>query len=940
MRNLLNPRWIFILNSLPICLLFFIMYEEFRVFKSLLSEESIYYWKVFGGTLAVLFFVNLFYGIYLTIKKQSISIFYVFVGLFSYLIFIYVYVIYSYDLIPGSIPRWMVSENIYLHVGTFLMPVLAYFTFVLVVHFTSKANDKKAWKSFLLAIAIPVVWFLISQLPNNILNFFDDFFRKFLGYHVVAWFVIIITLVFLFLIIRSVYILINKKGESWSRYRLVWEIPITIVLPLLGLAINNGQISIYRIKNAGIFGDFNSPWFYILVVLSGVLICLPNVENKARRLFLFVARSITFSFTFYFFLVFLAFLPLSIFAIVAFGAGFLMLSPLVLFVLHTKKLSADINFLKQHYRKRILRSIALVGFLVIPSLVIASYVSDRHTLDEAIDYVYNPDYSEKSFDIDRTSLQTTLNIVHSHKRNNRGGIFGSQQPYLSTLFNWIVLDNLTLSDAKLQKIDRVFFGTSSHRTRSSSIQNKNVAITDINSTSTYNATENVWTSWIDIEISNHNTNSRFSEYATTLELPEGAWISDYYLYVGEEKEMGILAEKKAAMWIFSNIRWSKRDPGILYYLTGNKVAFRVYPFLENEVRKTGFEILHKEAFEFTVDGNVLQLGDLEQEQNTSFENEDLLYVSSVAKQTLEEVNRSPYFHFVLDMSDEENRVDFTNRIDRLMKEHPDLSANAKISFVDTYVNTVDMSSDWKATLANYEAEGGFYVDRAIKSLFFHSYKEASETYPIVVMVTNDIENAIFENDFSDWDFAFPESSMFYNLHDSGYLGMHSLLSNPNEFLDFTDLDFNHSVLEYKLDNKTVYLPNNNKGSLVLKSDKPNSGFKDSKEKSWNTGVAMQGLWKSQIIHPETTNDVWLDLVEQSFISRIMTPVTSYLVVENEAQKAILKKKQEQVLSGNKAYDLGEDAQSMSEPNLIVLSALFALLLFFRQRRKQRLMHEE
>lgn len=67
----------------------------------------------------------------------------------------------------------------------------------------------------------------------------------------------------------------------------------------------------------------------------------------------------------------------------------------------------------------------------------------------------------------------------------------------------------------------------------------------------------------------------------------------------------------------------------------------------------------------------------------------------------------------------------------------------------------------------------------------------------------------------------------------------------------------------------------------------------------------------------------------------MTPVTSYLVVENEAQKAMLKKKQEQALSGNKSLDLGEDTQRMSEPSLILLIILLGLALWYREKSKRK-----
>ena len=67
----------------------------------------------------------------------------------------------------------------------------------------------------------------------------------------------------------------------------------------------------------------------------------------------------------------------------------------------------------------------------------------------------------------------------------------------------------------------------------------------------------------------------------------------------------------------------------------------------------------------------------------------------------------------------------------------------------------------------------------------------------------------------------------------------------------------------------------------------------------------------------------------------MEPLTIALRFNN-SQKAMLKKKQEQVLSGNTSLDLGEDVQRMSEPNVIPFILLFGLLLRLRAQRKRKL----
>ena len=937
MRNLLNPKWLFVINTLPLVVLFFLIFGQFNIIKTLLEESSIQLWKSFGLSLGVLGLMNFAYAVYLILKKKNVSVWFGLIALLCYIPFIYLYGYHLDKIIPFSIPQWMVSGNIFLYVGTFLMPTLAYSLFVLVSHFTPENKEHKAWVNFLIAIGIPIAGYLFSQI---ILPLWQPFDRDF-SVHAMVILVITATLVFLFFLIRGVFILATKKAEVWQKYQLAWKIPIAIVLPLIGLAVNNGHLfNNFGPSDSGIFGDFNNAWFYILAAVNGILVCLPNLKNKLYRLIVYIGRSITFAYTLYFFLVFLPFLPLSVIAIIAIGTGFLMLTPLLLFVIHINELSKDFTFLKTLFSKKLIIAISLLGFLIIPAFITVTYLKDKTVLNETLSYLYSPDYS-KQYDIDKVSLQKTLNVIKGHKdhRDSRSGIFGNGIPYLSSYFNWLVMDNLTLSDSKINTIEKIFFGKTSFELRPENIQNDNVQISNISTTSTYDKSQNAWKSWVDLEITNKSGNTWFSEYATTINLPEGCWISDYYLYVGDVKEPGILAEKKSAMWIFSQIRNENRDPGILYYLTGNKVAFRVFPFAKDEVRKTGIEFLHKEPITLNIDNNIIELGNIEETIYEKIETESIAYVSVQQKQKLNSVKRKPYFHFLVDASKNQSRnsTDFIKRIEQVIEANQPLSENAKISFVNSYVTTTTLDKDWKGDYKNQTFEGGYYLDRAIRTTLFNAYQDKSKTYPVIVVVTDSIQNAVLDKDFADLKFTFPENDLFFNLDKKGNLIEHSLTENPIKELPeiLRECMFCETVLEYKLtDNSVAYLANNNQPSIILRKDIFEISETEIKEKNWQSALTMQGQWTSQILHPEISDKEWLNMVKYSFISKVMTPVTSYLVVENEAQKAMLKKKQEQALSGNKSLDLGEDTQRMSEPSLILLTILLGLVIWYREKRKR------
>ncbi|MPR35617.1 MSEP-CTERM sorting domain-containing protein [Salmonirosea aquatica] len=934
MRSLLNPRWIFLLNTLPIVLLFLLLLGDFNIIKSQLSAENIDHWRAFGLVLALLTALGAGYAFWLLDRKEQVSMYYGLFALLSHLAFLAVYIDRSEKVLPVTLPRWLLSGDVFLYIGTFLMPTLTYSFFVLTTRSAPRVERRSAAKSLAYAIGIPLMWYLFYQVVAPLWKPTSTYENT-----IITVLIALSTFAFLFFLVRAVYIMVSKRSGIWHQYQLICKIVIAILFPLWGLVVNNGHFFSFvgGRGDSGVFGNFNSYWFYGLAVLNGILICLPSLENKAYRLALFLGRSLTFAYTLYFFVVFLPFLPLSVLVIIVIGLGFLMLTPLVLFVIHVDALARDFAFLKRYFSGKILTLGSVLAFLIIPAVITADYWHHKQVLYEALDYLYTPDYA-KNYALDARSLERTLHHVKSHKYPSRIFLSSEKQPYLSAWFNAVVLNNLTLSDAKISTIERVFLGAPPRPVLPESIQNDSIGITQISTRSTFDSTQNAWRSWVDFRLTNRATNPWLAEYATTFTLPAGCWISDYYLYVGARKEMGILAEKKAALWVFSQIRNENRDPGLLYYLTGNKVAFRVFPFAAREVRRTGIEFIHKEPVTLNIGGQAIALGrgTPAASQTSDHKADDPVgYVSAREKQALERVQRKPYYHFLVDVSEREEQYqkELMKRIDTLLARNLIDRQNAHISFVNAYVTTMPMGDDWKQKFSAQTFEGGFYLDRAVKTALVEAYTNQRNTYPVLVVCTDYLLNAVLEKDLPDFAFLAPEGDLFYELQADGSLLPHPFSTNSAE--GTLDLQLERTVLKYPVSaDSVVYLRDSDEPEIFLKSKRIRGPEAEIKAKSWRSALLMQGQWLSQVLHPETSQREWPGLVKNSFLAHIMTPVTSYLVVENEAQKAILKKKQAQALANNKSLDLGEEAQRMTEPGLYVLALLLAIFIWYRERRKK------
>lgn len=937
MKNLLNPRWLFIINTLPVCILFYIFYQEYSVIKTLLDEENINYWFIFGGTLAILTIANAIYAFFDIHKKKEVSGIYAGISLCLHIIWIYTYTYNISSIVPFNIPRWMFSGNTLIYACTFIMPTLAYNLLVLVNVLTTEPERRNPIMSVAAMILVPLSFYLFYTL---ILPLFEAD-GTYISDHFFIIGIIAGTLFFLFSLCRIIYIVIAKKSEKWKRYELLWKIPITLVLPLLGLMLNNGVLFGFRMGGSGFFGDFTNHWFYILAIINGILVCLPNLPKKDYRIILFLLRCLTFSYTVYFFFVFLPYLPLSVIAVIAFGLGFLMLAPLLLFLIHANEIYTDFGYLKQYHSVVKLVIVGVVGFAVIPVLITITFMQDKKTLHQALEYVYQPDYS-KNYRIDKESLINTLYTVEEQRGNDNSFLWSSYyMPFITPYFNWLVMDNLTLSERRIKDMKYIFFGEKDSYNPDlvkydlEERGSKNVAISNATTSSRYDKNAQAWISTVDIEITNYSQ-SNIQEYATQFIMPDGCWISDYYLYVDDKKEPGILSEKRAAMWVYSQIVNTNRDPGILYYNMGNRIVFKVFPFSGNEVRRTGIEFMHKEPFTLKLDGYDLIMGNYDNKDNipvNAIEVDNSMYIPAAVKKNMDITVRRPYFHFILDSSVEARncRDSLLTMVRQLADQYPSLADGGKITLSDTYSQTNNLDGGWDEVYEQKILKGGFFLDRALKKIFAEDNN--SDRYPVIVVLTNNIKLSLMDKNYADFKSMYPESDHIFVMNSTGNMKSHSLLNNTYFSTHEAPFPPIKEVRVYRTkDGKAVYLRNNDLPDVILKNKTsiPNPPIT---EKSWETGLLMQGYYMSQLLSPDQSGKEWRKLLAMSFGSGIMNPNTSYMVVENEAQKAALKRKQEQVLKGSKLLDLDEeDAVNMSEPEFYILLFILGLVIWINRKR--------
>lgn len=990
MNKVYKPYWLLITVTLPQLFIFMVFGKLFGFLGSqLASEEAVGVWICFAIGLAAVYLGFTGYGVVCWVRKRDLKP-WIGGGLLAvYIPFLYLFFVKLGQLLPASIPNWMLlGLKPEMTMFTLVMPSIAYALVELVYWLTPEGDTPR--KSVWFLIGIPAFWIYVfinlSMFPGLAQWTSEDAVM-----YTLVFLLVISTVTMLFLILKLIHLYFRQREQIWSKGR----IGLVIGLPCAGLLLN-GALN-------NLFGDISNWLFFNLTFLSGVLIVLPEMNRKKARLGIFLGKSALLPFVFYLLLAVMPYLPLAVLLMLV-GVGLFFFGPVVLSAALVHSWRNDYRYLLQFWTKRRLYALATIAALLIPALLLLEMNNDRNNIRRALKFAYYRSLDDtREYRFNSKSIQRTVANLKAVRDEAGSGWFNANQnsiPFLTGFYNWYVLGNQSLPDQKLDFLERLFetkqapsvvaendrsawlnnfkqvFGRSSSSEwwradfeydddqvnidsvwkvstsvnedevtgdeglREDNFSSMDVAIKEVKVDTSYDS-RGFYRSWVHFQIENRSED--WTEgFATTFRLPSYCYISNYYLYVGMQKKYGLLADKRAAEWIFRRIVGERRDPGILSYLPDHRIAFKVFPFAANEVRKTGFEVIHNRPVKLKIAKQIIELNGTGEAAtvNASAVVKPLPEVALVSKQIkagLPQVARRPVYYFLIDYSAHSSREKITlylQRVQEFVQKQRLSPRNVRIGAVNLNMRITDYAGDPEKRLASFGVQGGFYLDRAMKQILVDNYHTKAAQYPVLVAVSDRMSQAVLTDTFADLSATFPETDCYFHLNTKGNLYAHSLTGRFKSKKIARIPQF--KVLAWPDATKPeAYLANDGRNALVLLAKDLGPARIDFTKPTWETGVILEAMYDNMVLHPELHTQKSLTLIAKSFASKIMTPLTSYIVLETELQEQVLREKQRQLLKADQANSLDSGKKTvMDEPPVWPLVLLLAVGLFVVKRKRR------
>ncbi|MCL2047930.1 MAG: MSEP-CTERM sorting domain-containing protein [Defluviitaleaceae bacterium] len=690
----------------------------------------------------------------------------------------------------------------------------------------------------------------------------------------------------------------NLNKPKSTKYR-IFVFIAAVILPLVGLSVNSDFLRF----SGGVIADFSSPWFYIIAVLNGVIM-LFDIKDSKLSLLLFYLKIVGFTYISYFTIVFIPLIPLGFIGIILYGLGLLIFIPATVFITELFQILQDIRRLKPKFDRSII-AVIIIGFVTLPTILAVNFYIDKVNFNNAMRYLSAEAGEMPAVSISRLSRAMSHMDAALDTRSRRAPItlFGDDNiPIISAYYQNTVFENKLLAPDTMQKMSVIFFGVDNEQPINAET-NRTLYVDLVNASTRaeYDSELGIYKTWVDLEITN-NSGRRLAEYKTQFTLPDGCFIKDYYLYVGNERKQGILTDKRAALIVYNNILRTPKDPGIIYYTADNQIELRVYPFSAGETRKTGFWVWHSQSERLSIDGVEIELrADMAITEPISLSG--VSFVPASYKEQLPALERSPRYYFVIDASENSPYNEHIYKInDYLEKTGIDNAAIYAASY-RVYANAV----------RPVRQEGGFNLPLAMEMIFNdieHGF------YPIIIAVSDNLNKSptFQKNDLAK---RFPDSEYYYNL---GY----DLSLTPYSFADNKRHDtVNEPIISSALNYNGLAVSDNGRGETILHGEL--GGYTDN---AYHNAFILQGKCS------DYSNDsgTQIDLIRQSFRQRLLTKYTGFIVVETKEQENDLMELQARFM--NEGGEVPAVAVVMSEPGglaWVVFGLVFVVVVVVRRR---------
>ena len=776
----------------------------------------------------------------------------------------------SYDnLIPAGVDEWIVPD------GPFTMLQLAATMPGLFYSFICLANIRlfeRTWvnlsTSFGTLVTVPATLYIICSA--------SPLWR--LPAVLVVTLFVTATLIAAFTFLQ---LLLWLSGRL--RFHVVAVLLFALLLPCGGLALNRTIPFPSNLQHWG---------FYALTLANAaILLCACHPKAK-QHILCGLAVAFSYPFTCYFFLLFLPFLPFSLLAMIAVGAGFLILTPTILFILHTRLL---VDLFKVHREQYGIRRI-LIGFIVAFLLVPAGYVGrafyHHHVFFKTLDRVY-------AAPLDTPEPMPSPRVAGYSLRRLHALKSGEYVPILSETYNRIVFGGMVLPDRKIEQLDQLllggefgevsffndfafysFFTGESTRTSGRNVKSvsHDVALTGLECSST--ASNGVTEATVLLTLKSHDDWQ--AEYTADITLPDGVFVSGYELKIGDEMVPARLSDRRAALWVYHMIRdQARRDPGLIFYTGPHTLHLSVFPFAREEERQCALKLLYPENARPEI-----RIGDR------------VVSLPGGAPATV--LVTTPAGNRAVGIPSEKALQ--LPGVQRKLEE-------VSLSGTDA---TVGYCPEWdvKKHLTTYWDSGDEQLDHV---LWFVTATEQ----PIVKM-----DAAAY------WMPLIP---------DSGWSS-----DRPNL----------RKVLPLKCGGQVRVIPADGGGIVFFDSAGPVERYDGTRLIPFEAEVRIgpytryaravevwQAWWQSQL-HPEREDELRRGLLQAAREINILIPSTAFLAVESSPQKKALEEAEAKSLGSHKSlafdeFDDSEEKVGTPEPELLILIVLFLPILFGMQKHRER-----